>query len=404
MRRRLTLLSVLALALSVPPSLLAQSPRHPLDGFSSQEYWTLFRVLREAGLKDSTTTVTEVGLAAPPKADVLAWRPGQRLGRTARVVLRAQGRTIEAFVSLDRQRVVSQRDVPGAVPTISDPEYAKASGLTKKDPRVIEALKRRGVTDLSTVSCGGGPPAYFPDPRTDGRRVLRTGCRLREGTYNSWSRQFEGLVATVDIDAGEVLEVIDTGVIPPATGQVDFDEEAVGPMRPSLPPIQVSLPQGTGFSIDGGEVSWDRWKFHLRIDPRVGSVVSLARITDGTRERSVLYEGHLSEIFVPYQDSTTNWYDRTFLDVGEYSSEGIVEALQAGVDCPTHAVMVHGVVPTPRWSPAQRRNLACLFERTTGIVAWRHGYEGTERVDGKAARELVVRTSATVGNYDYLLD
>jgi len=400
------MLALAMAALTAPnASLHAQSAvRHPLDGFSSQEYWTIYEVLRDAKLKDTSSTITEVGLHAPPKADVLAWRAGQSLPREARVVLRAPKRTIEAIVSLDQKKVLSERTVAGAQATFTSGDFEAGSELIKKDPRVRAALQKRGVTDMSMVRCGGGPPSYFPNAKTDGRRIIRGGCRIRSRVYNTWSRQFEGLIATVDLDEKKVIDVIDTGIIPPATNPTDFDEEAIGATRPSLPPIQVSLPQGAGYTITGSEIAWDKWKFHLRLDPRVGAVYSLVRINDGGRERSVMYEGALSEIFVPYQDSTTGWYDRTFLDVGEYSAEGLLERVEAGVDCPTYATLIDGLAASGYGSPTRKRGLACVFERSTGVVAWRHGEDGGDRVDGKAARELVVRTSATIGNYDYLLD
>jgi primary-amine oxidase len=46
--------------------------------------------------------------------------------------------------------------------------------------------------------------------------------------------------------------------------------------------------------------------------------------------------------------------------------------------------------------------MACMFERTNGDPAWRHGDQ--PGVFGRPSRELVLRTVAVVGNYDYLLD
>ena len=45
--------------------------------------------------------------------------------------------------------------------------------------------------------------------------------------------------------------------------------------------------------------------------------------------------------------------------------------------------------------------MICLFERDTGDPSWRH-FEGD--VEGRNKRDLVVRSAAVIGNYDYILD
>ena len=96
--------------------------------------------------------------------------------------------------------------------------------------------------------------------------------------------------------------MLDTGVVPVSTQTQDFDEATVDArfgLRPALKPIRITQPQGKNFTIDGGFISWQKWKFHVRYERRAGTVISLATY-DG---RSVLYQGSLAEVFVPYQDA-----------------------------------------------------------------------------------------------------
>lgn len=405
MRRRLLLLLPPYLTLAAAAAAQAPAAVHPLDGLRSAEIWATHDVLRASGRLDSTATFAMVQLREPAKAEVLAWTAGQPARREALAVIRQSRGTYEAVVDVGTRRLVSWKEVPGAQTHFTGSEFEAVGGVVKKHPQVQAALKRRGYTDLSTVRCGGGPPGYYdtPELRT-GRRIGRAGCRDRRGVYNAWGRAIEGIVAWVDMDSMKVIKVEDHGIVPMTTAPTDFDDESIGAARAALPPLEVSMPQGAGFTVDGGRVQWANWRFHLRIDPRVGLVVSLADVQDGARWRPVLYQGHLSEIFVPYMDSTAGWYDRTFLDAGEYAFGGLAEPLAPGMDCPSNAAYLDGVVSLESGFPRRRPRLACLFERSAGAVAWRHGSDDEDAVDGRPARELVVRMNATVGNYDYLFD
>jgi primary-amine oxidase len=398
--RRLSVLLLLASPLA------AQQPgAHPLDALSSAEIRTVAGVIRASGRTDSLTVFASVQLREPPKSEVLAWTAGRPFRREALAVLRQRGRTVEAVVDIAGRTLASWREVPGAQSHATDGEWDAAGEVIKQNAEVRAALARRGVTDLSTVRCGAGPRGYFDTPeQRGGRRLFRGGCGDVSQTYNTMARNFAGLVVWVDMDARRVIRVMDSGALPMATGGDDFDDESTPAARPALAPIQVLQPLGPGFRREGGVVTWDRWRFHVRVDPRIGVVIATATWDDHGRARSVLYEGSLSEIFVPYMDSTNGWWDRVFIDAGEYAFGGIAETLEPGVDCPAGAAWIDAPVAGAAGLPRVKRRVACLFERETGVTAWRHGYEDTERVSGRGARELVIRWNATVGNYDYLFD
>jgi primary-amine oxidase len=94
-----------------------------------------------------------------------------------------------------------------------------------------------------------------------------------------------------------------------------------------------------------------------------------------------------------------------FLDSGEYfmnTGLGIPKPLQKGTDCPDYATYFSGTFFHDNGTPFIRPQLACLFERTLGDPAWRHWDD--DGVSGRPGRELVFRSIAVVGNYDYILD
>ncbi|KAJ6321750.1 hypothetical protein OIU77_011764 [Salix suchowensis] len=154
---------------------------------------------------------------------------------------------------------------------------------------------------------------------------------------------------------------------------------------------------------------WDNWDFHLSFDARAGPIISLASIFDLQKQkfRKVLYQGFLSEVFVPYMDLNEEWYYRVFFDAGEYGYGLCAVPLEPLRDCPENAVFMDAYVADHNGAPVNMPNIFCIFERYAGDVMWRH----TETaIPGKVIREvrpevtLVVRMVSTVGNYDYIND
>jgi primary-amine oxidase len=130
-------------------------------------------------------------------------------------------------------------------------------------------------------------------------------------------------------------------------------------------------------------------------------VVNLVRYQDGAKLRSVMYEGSFSEMYVPYMDVDEGWNSRSFLDAGEFLHDGLLKAIDTD-DCPANAEYFAGLAPDERGRPILRTKVACLFERTKGDPAWRHLENNI--LAGRPSRELVLRTVAEIGNYDYVMD
>jgi primary-amine oxidase len=140
------------------------------------------------------------------------------------------------------------------------------------------------------------------------------------------------------------------------------------------------------------------------MDRRVGPVVSLVRYRDRDRERPVLYRGSLSEMFVPYMDPDSGWSYRTYMDVGEYGFGLLSSPLKPGIDCPADAAFLDATLPDDDGEPVLAKSRLCLFERDTGGPLWRHAEIVNRSYAGRPAVELVLRTIAAIGNYDYVLD
>jgi primary-amine oxidase len=394
----LSLFASFALAASV--SAQDKVPHHPLDALTTDEYWTVHDVLQASGHLTDKTLVSSLLLHEPVKDKVLAWKKGEPIPREADVILESEGKTIEARIDIEGRTLEFWKEMPGVQAPITQTELDTMSEVVKRDPRVVTALKARGITDLTSVRCEPIPLTFIVFPEQTSRRIGYGDCMDAHGAYHSWGRAVEGLYILADMTSEKVLEVIDRGPIPMPKGDIDFEEAEAVP-REGTKPLLVTQPQGPGYKIDNGEVVWQNWHFRFRLDPRVGPVINLVRYQDGDRLRSVMYEGSLSEMYVPYMDPDDGWNSRAFLDAGEFLLGGLIKPVGPD-DCPAHAQYFTGIVPSDSGTPVLKPQLACMFEHATDGPAWRHDEDGL--LSGRPSRELVFRTAAVAGNYDYLLD
>lgn len=380
--------------------------QHPLDPLSADEIRAATAVIR-TDARLARARLPFMSVAEPAKADVLAWRAGQgqnqgppqSLARRAHAVAVTDAGVFEAVVDLGARRLAAVTPRPGAQGPVTFGDTADASRIALADPRFQQGLRARGITDVSKTYCAPWTTANYGIPAYQGKRVLIVGCfDTRRATNNHFGWPIERLYAAVDLKSGQVIEVVDGGPVAPTPGDQNFRAADVGPLREPRTPTRVAQPRRSSVRIDGHQVRWGNWRFHVRVDPRVGPVVSLVRWQDAGRERSVLYQGFMSEMFVPYMDPAFGWYSRTFFDAGEYGAGLMASRLTSGVDCPASATFLPATFNTEEGEAMTNPRALCVFERDRGEPIWRHGEEGRPDV------ELVVRMAAEVGNYDYLLD
>src|SRR4029077_19271516 len=148
---------------------------------------------------------------------VLAHRPGEAVERAAFVVLidGAVGKKYEAVVSLAQGRVLSWEHVPGVQPAIVLDEFVECEAAVRADPRWQEAMRRRGVTDLSLAMVDSWSAGNFGFPADEGRRLVRALTWVRRHAQdNGYARPVANLLTVVDLNAMQVVAVEDGGVVP----------------------------------------------------------------------------------------------------------------------------------------------------------------------------------------------
>ena len=397
---RRTLTAVLVLGVLVLPALAGA---HPLDPLTADEIRAAAQVAR-MDARFARAQFASILLDEPPKPDVIAWRPGGALPRLARVIAIAPSGLFEVSVDLTSRRILSVVERKGVEPPVMLSEF-EAAKVVLTNPEFRAALAKRGVTDFEKLFCSPMTAGYFAIPEHAGKRIIKVGCYdLRRTTTNMWGWPIERLYAIVDLRERKVLSVADGGVVPIVDRDMNFTEAAAGTLRAARKPTVMTQPQGANFTINGNEISWGNWRFHARVDARVGTVISVARWQDGSTLRSVLYQGYLSEMFVPYMDADYGWYSRTYFDTGEYGAGTMATPLKPGIDCPATSAFLSSSFGDDKGEPVTTPNTLCIFERGNGDPIWRHAESLNQTYEGRRNVELVVRMAATVGNYDYLFD
>lgn len=386
----------------------SNSYAHPLDPLSSTEISEAVQVVSTSKSLASDAFFPTVTLKDPDKAAVLNYTSGVTPPREALVVVleQAQNLIYEGVVNLDTDTVTTWRVVSEGQPAILESDFELLSSVVKADARWQAAMARRGVTDLDQVQVDGWAPGLLSDAEeASGARLIR-GLSYFGGDDPSsfYNRPIEGVLVTVNLNTGEIVDFFDSGVISPISNDsTNLDPSANESNRPMLAPLEIEQPNGQGFSIHGNQITWDNWSFHYRMDPRAGLVVNLVNYNDNGQERSILYDGRLSEMAVPYADTDTTWQFRNAFDVGEYGLGRLSNSMVLGREVPTNAVLIDSVFADDFGAPYISEDSLGVYERDSGLI-WQHYDYVTDTTQGRRGRELVLTYIVTIGNYDYALD
>ena len=375
---------------------------HPLDPLSEDEIQLAVALVRADKGFPEGALFPSVVLAEPKKDEVLAWKPGAPERREAAVTIldRRGNRTFEARVDLATKRVLSLRPVEGVQPLVLTEEYDAVPRIVRADPRFIAAMKRRGIDDPSKVWIETWASGNIVPKGQEGARLLRAIFFMRDGAINYYNRPIGGVTAVVNLNSEQVVDFVDTGVVPISPERIEFDEKSLGPLRPDLKPLKGVQPQGPSFTVDGHEVRWQKWRFRFGMHPREGLVLYDVCYEDKGVSRSIIYRAGLSEMVVPYGDPDAAWSWRSAFDEGEYGVGRLASPLEPGIDVPQTARLFDVPFADDFGNAYVLKRVVGLYERDGGL-SWKHYDLNHDRNQSRRARELVVSFIATIGNYDY---
>ena len=378
---------------------------HPLNSLSAAEISEAVTIVKAAPEFQPNTRFTEISLHEPDKAAVWAFAlQGTPVDapRTADVVMLDGKHVIEAVVDLQNKKILSWTPIKGAHGMVLLDDFVSVQNIINTSSEFAEVLKKHGITDPGKVVTTPLTVGFFDgkDGLQQDARLLKVVSYLDTGDGNYWAHPIENLVAVVDLEAKKIIKIEEGPVIPVPMEPRPYDGRDRN--APAVKPLEITEPEGKNYTITGDTIHWQNWDFHLRLNSRVGPILSTVTYNDNGTKRQVMYEGSLGGMIVPYGDPDVGWYFKAYLDSGDYGMGTLTSPIVRGKDAPSNAVLLDETIADYTGKPTTIPGAVAIFERYAG-PEYKHLEMGKPNVSTER-RELVVRWISTVGNYDYIFD
>jgi primary-amine oxidase len=381
---------------------------HPLAPVTGDEIVAAREIVFASGraeVPNEALRFAYIGLCDPPKEMVRDVDAGKEVvvDRRLRLVLLQgpEADVAEVTVSVTRGEIDRWEIVRNVRPPLQMEESIMVLAALHEHPEWNAALDRRGIVERAMVQIDPWPAGTFGLGHEEGRRITRCLAYLRESKEdNGYARPLEGLLAFVDMGRGEVLEVVDLGVVPFPSEHGSYYPEHNGPMRTDLKPLEITQPEGPSFEVEGNLVRWQKWSLRIGMDPLEGLVLWTVGYEDGGRVRPIVYRASVSEMVVPYGHPGPMHAWKSAFDAGEWGLGRMANSLTLGCDCLGEIRYFDDVFADERGKPHTRSNAICMHEEDYGIL-WKHVDMVSGRTEVRRSRRLVVSSIATVGNYEY---
>ncbi|WP_416424136.1 primary-amine oxidase [Pseudomonas sp. App30] len=378
---------------------------HPLNPLSADEIKTAVDAIKASPHYQGNYRFTEISLHEPAKDQV--WKfvyTGNPVTdpREANVVVLDGKHVIESTVDLKTRQVLSWKPVVGAHGMVLLDDFTAVQSIIEGSDEYAQALKSRGINDVKKVVTTPLTVGYFDgkDGLAQDKRLLKVVSYLDVGDGNYWAHPIENLVAVVDLEQKKVVKIEDAGVIPVPMKPTPYDGR--GRKAATVKPLDITEPEGKNYTITGNSIHWQNWDLHLRLDSRVGPILSTVTYDDKGTKRKIMYEGSLGGMIVPYGDPDVGWYFKAYLDSGDYGMGTLTSPIQRGKDAPQNAVLLDATIADYTGKPTTIPHAMAIFERYAG-PEYKHQEMGQPNLSTER-RELVIRWISTVGNYDYIFD
>ncbi|BBI54301.1 amine oxidase [Vreelandella olivaria] len=392
----------------VPQTLRREGRNHPLDPLTAEEISQAADAVRASEHYTDNMRFTEIRLAAPNKSDVWDWAFGgsHAFGRHAEFTVLDGRDVIEGTLDLASGNILRWEHIEGAHGMVTFDDFMAVQTIISESEAYKEALQKRGIDDIDNVVATPLTVGYFQgeDGLEHDARLLKVVSYLDVGDGNYWAHPIENLVAVVDLEDNNILKIEDEGVVPIPMTPRPYDGRDQNNIADVNPLVTIE-PEGQNMSMSGNIIHWQNWDFHLKLDSRVGPVISTLTYNDQGEKRKVMYEGSLGGMIVPYGDPDVGWYFKAYLDSGEYGMGNLTSPLVLGTDVPANATLMPATLADNNGNPFTIPNAIAVFERYAESEFKHNEMLGSSPGnESRQRRELVVRWVSTIGNYDYMFD
>lgn len=211
---------------------------------------------------------------------------------------------------------------------------------------------------------------------------------------------------------GEVDLVVPEYLFPKDKGAKDKEQPPVfssyKPRGEFANPITVQgphvvYPQGPRYRVEGNLVLYGGWSFAFRLRSSTGLQILNVQF-QGER---IAYEVSIQEAASLYGGHTPSGMQTQYFDMG-WGLGSLTYELASGIDCPAPATFLDTYHYHDDDAPVLHPHALCIFEMPTGVPLRRHFdsnfNNGFNFYAGLEGQVLVLRSTSTVYNYDYIWD
>ncbi|KAI1338943.1 copper amine oxidase [Xylariaceae sp. FL0016] len=382
---------------------------HPFDPLSSAEIESAIGIIKKA---HGDVFFNVVSLHEPRKAEMTKWLEDSSAPRPARiadtVVIASGGKVYDGLVDLADGKITKWELLDGLQPIITMEELMIVEHICREDPKVIEQCELSGVPkeDMHKVYCDPWTIGY--DERHGNKIRLQQALMYYRPNIDDCQYQYPlDFCPIYDAEKQQIVAIDIPQIRRPLSKAEPINyhpaavEKASGYREPPKP-INITQPEGVSFKMNGRELEWQNWSFHIGFNYREGVVLNNITFNDKGNIRPIFYRLSLAEMVVPYGNPEHPHQRKHAFDLGEYGAGYMTNSLALGCDCKGSIHYLDAEFPTRAGGVRTIKNAICIHEEDSGIL-FKHTDFRDESVIVTRARKLVVQQIFTAANYEYAI-